>query len=348
MRSLGLRMAASLLASIFACPPAKAQSLFEALFGFQSAKPAAETSRRPKIRAGVRLSPRLQPYSVWAAERLQSTLADGEDYIRDPAYGGIWRTVCVRTCDGYYWPVSRSVTRDRFEADARKCEAGCAGEARLYYSHRDSDDPATMIDLDGKPYGELKTAFLYRKTLRSGCGCRPAPWSVAERVRHDRYKADADALKLARAMQDERERAEQMRQDKIAQMIAASAAAAELDEAEAVSAGDAVAAVEIDTDPEVSVTGYVHLHVLPSDAVEIALIETEPATDPAVSVSDLELAFAEISAHSQLGTTVEARRKKPRPARVVRAKTQSPVQTVSLFSPFSGLLWPGDPPRRQR
>ena len=50
-----------------------------------------------------------------------------------------YRTVCVRMCDGYYFPVSFSVTPDRFERDRQSCENSCgaAGPAvRLSQSRR--------------------------------------------------------------------------------------------------------------------------------------------------------------------------------------------------------------------
>lgn len=346
VRTLWWRMAAGILASIFACPPAKAQSLFETLFGFGVAKPAAERSARPKIRSGSRMGTKPQSYSTWAAERFQSTPADGDDYVRDPAFGGSYRTVCVRTCDGYYWPISHSVTRDGFASDARQCESSCAGEAKLYFQSRHDPDPKSMVDLEGKPYTELKTAFLYRRTLTAGCGCRPAPWSVAERFRHHEYRVADDARKLQVAMQRERDRAEALRQDKIAQIIAATRAATELDAAEDATFGEAIASVEIDTDPEVSVTGYVHLHVLPSDAV--LAVEEDVAsggdTEPAVNLSDLEVAFAEIQAVAPVKPASRDAKPRKSRSRTVRAKTAKPVQTVSLFGGLSSLIWPGDAP----
>ena len=184
----------------------------------------------------------------------------------------------MRTCEGFDCPVSRSVTSERFEPDAKRCDAACVGDAKLYYQHKNSHDPRMMVALDGTPYTALKTAFLYRKTLINGCGCKPAPWSAAEQYRHQGYKVADDAKKLQIAMARERERAEALRKDKIAQIIAATREAVSMDEAEeatfgeavavetvmadasdvvAVDGGDelAVAAADVDTDPDVSVSG---------------------------------------------------------------------------------------------
>lgn len=357
MNSLWWRVAMSFLAGSITCPPAKAESFFEALFGLGSTKPKAE---REALVSGARMGTKAQPFSQWKAERYQSAPVEGD---RDPAYGGNYKTVCVRTCDGYYWPVSRSVTRERFEADAKRCDAGCLGEARLFYQHKDSDDPKTMVDLEGNPYTALKTAFLYRKTLLNGCGCRAAPWSMAEQVRHQTYKVADDAKRLQLAMQRERDKAEALRKDKIAQIIVATQEAVTLDEAEEAAFGEAVAkvtvetaeqvgpvetvaALDVDTDPNVSVTGYIHLHVLPDDIVELEVAESESNASEA-TVAGLEAGFQEIAGSATAGTKPAGTVRKSR-AKAAKAGTTKSVQTVSLFGGQSNFTWPGDAPRRAR
>lgn len=349
--SLWLRVVMSFLAGSFACPPAKAQSFFETVFGIGAAKPKAErVVRKP----GARMGRKPQTYSEWKAERFQSSQIAG-DYIRDPAFGGSYKTVCVRTCDGYFWPVSRSVTSERFERDAQKCDASCAGEAKLYYQHKNSDDPKTLIGLDGGSYTDLKSAFLYRRQLISGCGCRPAPWSVAENLRHREYKVAEDANKLQIAMAQARKQAEAVRQDKIAQIIAATREATTLDAAEEATFGDAVAAqaigerpseiaantvtvVELQTDPKVSVTGYVHLHVLPD-----AVVEAEKSGSDGKEVAELEVAVQAIATPPAVADKASARARKARNT-PRKLKTPQPAQTVSLFGVLSSLTWPGGAP----
>lgn len=343
--SLWWRLAAGLLVSIFAAPPAQAQSFFQNLFGFGSPKPAVAAKPSPTKRsysngAGFQV----RSFKRWMTENHQSTRADSDDYVRDPAFGGSYRTVCVRLCDGYYWPVSRSVSRERFAADSRRCESSCAGEAKLYYQHRDSVDPKSMIDLKGNGYGQLKTAFLYRKTLINGCGCRPAPWSVAETYRHHQYAAADAAKKLQAEMQRQRQIAEALRKDKIAQLIAATQAATDLDRAEAVAFEEEIVAVEAELPPPATVTGYVHLHVLPSDPV----LNSEPET--AIDLAALEDALAEVavSALTDEGATsvtqASAESAKPRPnrSRKARAKSAKKTQQSSIFGGPSKYIWPGD------
>ncbi len=81
----------------------------------------------------------------------------------------------MRTCDGFYFPIGDSVGRERLHSDARACSARCDGEAKLFYYPTNGGSVETMVDMAGRPYAQLPTAFLYRKTLVQGCTCKPAP-----------------------------------------------------------------------------------------------------------------------------------------------------------------------------
>lgn len=100
---------------------------------------------------------------------------------------GRYRTVCVRLCDGYYFPINANARRGDFHRDAGSCSDRCGG-GRLFYLDKNSDDIAGMVDLTGRRYDQISNAFLYRKTLIDGCSCRPMPWTAAERARHNRYR----------------------------------------------------------------------------------------------------------------------------------------------------------------
>lgn len=99
------------------------------------------------------------------------------------------RTMCVRLCDGYYWPMKRGGTNNSLMTDSQKCESQCSSGARLFVLRTSTDNVAGMRDLRGKPYSSLKNAFAYRKTFNPSCGCRPEPWSERAKLRHKRYAA---------------------------------------------------------------------------------------------------------------------------------------------------------------
>lgn len=171
-----LPLAAMLAVLGAASEPVLAQSLLQRMFGFGSSRPPPE--------------PRYDPVDRY------------EPYSR-PSYGydGVWqedfgsyRTVCVRLCDGFYFPIGDSVRRERLYQDNRACMRRCDGEARLFYYPTDGGSPETMVDLAGRSYRSLPNAFRYRKSLVEGCACKPAPWSEGEIARHQGYAAGAQSV----------------------------------------------------------------------------------------------------------------------------------------------------------
>jgi len=96
--------------------------------------------------------------------------------------GSGYRTVCVRTCDGYYYPISFSTTPARFTEDARICQRSCPAAEVMLYTHRNpGEDMNQAVSVDGRPYTALPTAFKYRQAFDSACSCRRPgeSWSQA-------------------------------------------------------------------------------------------------------------------------------------------------------------------------
>ena len=125
--------------------------------------------------------------------------------------GGRYRTVCVRLCDGYFFPISFATTPGHFAKDAAACSARCSSPARLYVYPNPGGEPEQMIGLDGKPYGALKSAFLFRTSYDAACSCKPQPWSQEALARHRAY-ADAQkksgAPTVARTIRPEQQQAD--------------------------------------------------------------------------------------------------------------------------------------------
>lgn len=91
--------------------------------------------------------------------------------------GGL-RTLCVRTCDGYYFPISFSTDRKFFARDEASCTAMCPGaEVKLYYHNVKDEDSEDMVSVSSNTsYADLPTAFNYRKLKATpGCSCQAAP-----------------------------------------------------------------------------------------------------------------------------------------------------------------------------
>jgi hypothetical protein len=77
---------------------------------------------------------------------------------------------CVRTCDGFYFPL----TPQAGNGDAQAlCQSLCpAAKTDVYYRRGDAMDEAR--NRSGKSYASLPEAFTYRKQLKPDCTCRSA------------------------------------------------------------------------------------------------------------------------------------------------------------------------------
>ncbi len=115
--------------------------------------------------------------------------------IEEYEVGGTFRTLCVRTCDGYYFPVSFSTTSSHFSTDEKSCSAMCPGaETKLYYHSIPDQEPEEMISLAKEPYMSSPTAFKYRVNgiaSTPGCTCQAQQETTLETD----LSADADANK---------------------------------------------------------------------------------------------------------------------------------------------------------
>jgi hypothetical protein len=109
----------------------------------------------------------------------------GYEYDPDAAFSGrygTFRTLCVRKCDGYYFPISFSTSSERFGRDAAICQSMCPDtEVELFFHGQPNQESEDMISwLTREPYANLSTAFKYRKSLDPQCTCRFRGQGIAE------------------------------------------------------------------------------------------------------------------------------------------------------------------------
>jgi len=102
-----------------------------------------------------------------------------------------YRTVCVRLCDGYFWPIRFSVDSTTLAHDRKQCEQSCSAPARLYISKDTDGQLEDMRDEGGRYYRDLKTAFVYRSIYLPDCKCKAHPWEDEARKRHEQYAKQA-------------------------------------------------------------------------------------------------------------------------------------------------------------
>ncbi|WP_375780417.1 DUF2865 domain-containing protein [Bradyrhizobium sp. ma5] len=105
----------------------------------------------------------------------------------DAQYGGqsgTFRTVCVRTCDGAYFPISFATSQARFAADEQICKAQCpAAEASLFAYRNPGEDINQAVSINGQSYSSLPNAFKYRTEFNPSCSCKAAGQSWAEALK---------------------------------------------------------------------------------------------------------------------------------------------------------------------
>ncbi len=188
--------------------PAPQHGFFESLFGGQSA-------------------PEGQP-PIDPLEPMPGTEADQE---APPQAGS--EVLCVRQCDGYFFPLNYTERGGATLSDF--CKASCPNAEVSVYTRVPGQTIETAVGLDGKPYMDLPAALKYQKSLDSSCSCRPqgASWADtladAERILNDSGTRDAivtpeKSAEMAQPKPDARANAVKAAPDNIQQTDAAAAA----------------------------------------------------------------------------------------------------------------------------
>jgi hypothetical protein len=106
---------------------------------------------------------------------------------------GTFRTVCVRTCDGAYFPISFATVPARFPDDEKTCKALCpAAEATLFAHRNPGEDMSQAVSITGQTYSSLPNAFKYRTEFNPSCACKAAgqTWSDALKSIDDKATAE--------------------------------------------------------------------------------------------------------------------------------------------------------------
>lgn len=115
----------------------------------------------------------------------------------DGQLSGTYRTLCVRSCDGFYFPISYATVPSKFQDDERVCKNMCpASEATLYAHRNPGEDVAQAVSTSGQPYSSMPNAFKYRKEFSAACSCK-APgqtWSEALKQIDDQTVERGDIL----------------------------------------------------------------------------------------------------------------------------------------------------------
>jgi hypothetical protein len=155
-RALATGLAALLaLGLLFAPEPGRAEGgLLEFLFG-PDPTPAPPQMAPPRARRDSA-----------AGRRVKGAVGElrfgkpGTGFSSEPTAGGF----CVRTCDGYYFPLIKSTRATRQQS----CELACPSAPMEIY---DGSTIESARNYKGQRYSALPVAFAFRDRANSSCAC---------------------------------------------------------------------------------------------------------------------------------------------------------------------------------
>ncbi len=105
-----------------------------------------------------------------------------------PRMGGP-QTVCVRTCDGFFFPLANN-PGGRDSSD-EMCQALCPGVETLAYGMTNGGDIQNAVArATGQPYASLPNAGKYQRSFDSACTCRAQGQSWAQALKEAEYLLD--------------------------------------------------------------------------------------------------------------------------------------------------------------
>lgn len=109
-------------------------------------------------------------------------------YAYGESFGGSVRTVCVRTCDGGFFPMTAGAGPNDFQRDGETCAKMCPGvKTELFFHRWPNQETSTMVSAsNGAPYSAMPYAFAFRKrppNEKSSCTCNlPAYYEEMRRA----------------------------------------------------------------------------------------------------------------------------------------------------------------------
>jgi len=116
--------------------------------------------------------------SMFDSEMPDEPLAKGLP-TDEKGYG--YRTICVRSCDGYYFPISSNASQRRLTLDADLCRSSCPNAETALYLVPIGQDAEMAVSVEGHtPYPTLANAFKYRRGVDPSCSCRKQGQSWSE------------------------------------------------------------------------------------------------------------------------------------------------------------------------
>jgi hypothetical protein len=178
------------------------KSFFEELFGVGA----------PDQTTGLREVP-VNPDS----ETLDPNFDDTGDFPEQRPRGGPM-AICVRGCDGGFFPITYTAKTSQFDNLNALCKAMCPGAEAKLYTQSQWKGLDSAVSIDGQPYADHPNAHKFEKEYDPSCGCKPEgqSWTealaeaerlLAERNRKDQMLTAEQAERLSRPLSPGRDAA---------------------------------------------------------------------------------------------------------------------------------------------
>ncbi len=145
-------------------------------------------ARRDQLREAIRQYCSVDPSRLAPIDRqpLEPDMETPEqvDTLPDDQGGGMGsgKPVCVRLCDGYFFPLTSLGKRGRDGAQ-EMCQAQCPGSETEAFTLGPDDDIKQAVGQGGKSYMELDNALRYQKATVPGCSCRKSDESWGQALK---------------------------------------------------------------------------------------------------------------------------------------------------------------------
>ncbi len=144
------------------CTAQKPRGLFDVLFGSHDQPSDVQTAP-------------LSPDTTPNPDQDQQPASEGGT---SEAHAGS-KAVCVRSCDGSFFPVSYSAW-GKLDELQDMCRALCPNAEVTLYTYSPSADIDQAVSITGAHYMDSPTALKYRKSVDNSCSCRRRGQSWAE------------------------------------------------------------------------------------------------------------------------------------------------------------------------
>jgi len=153
-----------------AAPPLEAsRGFFEELFGLAPPREAGAPPDPPPLNRNPSIR-----------EQLEDPLNETEGAEQGDTHLGGPLAICVRQCDGGFFPVSYSARRANLDELATLCKALCPNAEVALYTKSTWGELDSAVSIGGDSYGDHPNALKFQKTRVPACGCKPPDKSWAE------------------------------------------------------------------------------------------------------------------------------------------------------------------------